>query len=228
MACVRIGNRVVRWAGGVVLLGDAAGLAIIVLPAGAVLTEKFVPEGYEGVQSLERILAKTRVSVVTNVAFGDTCYRDSSGTPRCGSGGGDPNPDPTTRTTRTTVQKTSTSTSTRTTSQTSYTTLSYETTLGIVVTYTIVIGQTTTRTAGIAMPTSFSVVSITVPGLTNPTGISMPTALPTGIVSSLLNSNSSTSSRAPTFTAQASSGTINRFPSSISILVAGLCLLALY
>ncbi|KDN38997.1 hypothetical protein RSAG8_09154, partial [Rhizoctonia solani AG-8 WAC10335] len=146
---------------------------------------------------------------------GATCYRDSSGTARCGSGGGDPNPDPTTRTTLT-------STSTEITSWTSYTTISYETTLGMTFTYTFVVGEGTTRTAGIGMPTTVPTAPTTVPD------IATPTVKPPRFPTSSANSTSSTSSLAAAFTAQANSGTFGRCSTGIFILITGLCLLALY
>ncbi|CAE6464740.1 unnamed protein product [Rhizoctonia solani] len=155
---------------------------------------------------------------------GATCYRDSSGTPRCGSGGGDPDPDPTTRTTKTTIRATSTSTSTSTsvTSWTSYTTISYETMFGMTLTYTFVVEEGSTRTVVIGVPSTVPSAPTSVPGIVTPTVT--PPSIPTPPV----NSTSSTSARAAAFTAQFNSGTIDHYPISISILVVGFCLLALY
>ncbi|CAE7218338.1 unnamed protein product [Rhizoctonia solani] len=169
---------------------------------------------------------------------GATCYRDSLGTARCGSGGGDPDPDPTTRTTRTTIQTTPTSTSTDIgiTSWTSFTTISYETTLGVTFTHTFVVGEGTTRTAGIGTPTTVPAAPTTTPGIATSagaatlTGVVTPTTTTPRIVTPLVNSTSTsrTSTSAPAFTAQLSSGTVSYCSTSISVFVVGLCLLSLY
>ncbi|KAG8686495.1 hypothetical protein FRC11_008861, partial [Ceratobasidium sp. 423] len=129
---------------------------------------------------------------------GATCYRDSSGTPKClTGGGGDPDPDTTTQTTRTTTRTTltSTSTSTNATSWTSYTTISYETTFGMTFAYTIIVGDETTRTAGIDMPTAIPTPTTALPGITTPAVTSPRVPTPSS------NSTSTTSSRAAAFTA---------------------------
>ncbi|KAH7338236.1 hypothetical protein B0J17DRAFT_628763 [Rhizoctonia solani] len=94
---------------------------------------------------------------------------------------------------------TSTSTSRNATAWTSYTTVSYETVMGVTFAYTIVIGAETTVTAGIDMPTGTAIptADTTVPG------VGTPTTTPPKIPTSLKNSTSSTSSRAAaaTFTA---------------------------
>ncbi|KDN47019.1 hypothetical protein RSAG8_03796, partial [Rhizoctonia solani AG-8 WAC10335] len=89
-------------------------------------------------------------------------------------------------------------------------------------TYTFVVGEGTTRTAGIGMPTTVPTAPTTVPG------IATPAVKPPRFPTSSANSTSSTSSLAAAFTAQANSGTFGRCSIGIFILITGLCLLALY
>ncbi|KAJ1305220.1 hypothetical protein OPQ81_000249 [Rhizoctonia solani] len=115
-----------------------------------------------------------------------------------------------------------------TTSWTSYTTIFYETILGVTYTYTytIQVGDGTTRTAGLGTPTATPTPTTPLPGVTTPTVT--PPKFPTpSLPTSSSNSTSTTSSRAPAFTAQLSAGTTDHFPTSSSVLVTILCALGL-
>ncbi|KAJ1305219.1 hypothetical protein OPQ81_000248 [Rhizoctonia solani] len=93
---------------------------------------------------------------------------------------------------------------TTTTSWTSYTAISYETILGMTYTYTLVVGEETTITDGIGMPTN-------IPAPARPTG-----------------STSTNSPGAPAFTGLSNSETVNHFATSLLVLATGLCFWTLY
>ncbi|CAE6507209.1 unnamed protein product [Rhizoctonia solani] len=177
---------------------------------GVVLWVKPAPEEVEGAWCRELIHARMIHSVA--VTAGAICYRDSGGNAQCGTGGGsggeDPNPDPTTQMMQTTTQKTIQTTtttptltlnSTNTTDRSSYTTVNYGTTPVTIPTYTMVNGNDTTRTTGVGESTS----------------IPTPSRGPSGVGGG-------------GFAGFANSETVNHFSTSLSVLAAGVCLLALH